>query len=228
MRIKVILDDKLRRKLGVFIAYAIVENVKVMKSDVKVEKFLSKVVEEACKKFSIDSIKENPIIRAYRDFYWRIGIDPTKQRPSSEALLRRVLRYKGIPLINNIVDAGNIASIETLVPIGIYDIDKIGDDTLILRYANSGEVFKGIGGKVKVLRESDIVLASSKGKILHLYPYRDSVETMITDDTSNILVIGAGVPNVDKSLVLKAVEKTVDYVLAFGGGKVTCKPTIVV
>jgi phosphoenolpyruvate synthase (EC 2.7.9.2) len=41
---------------------------------------------------SLEGLKEDPVVRAYRDFYWRLGIDPTKVRPSSEALARRAFR----------------------------------------------------------------------------------------------------------------------------------------
>jgi len=51
-------------------------------------------------------------VRAYRDFYWRIGLDPTKTISSSEALLRRVLKGE-FPTVSVLIDAENIASAET-------------------------------------------------------------------------------------------------------------------
>jgi len=59
---------------------------------------------------SLEGLKEDPVVRAYRDFYWRLGIDPTKVRPSSEALARRALRGE-FPRVSPLVDAGNVASI---------------------------------------------------------------------------------------------------------------------
>jgi DNA/RNA-binding domain of Phe-tRNA-synthetase-like protein len=65
-------------------------------------------LEEARRRLSLTlpSLKDHPIIRAYRDFYWRLGIDPTKQRPSSEGLARRLLAQGRLPRINSVVDAG--------------------------------------------------------------------------------------------------------------------------
>ncbi len=62
-----------------------------------------------------------PLVRAmYRQF----GMDPTKTRPSSEALLRRVRRRRLWPQINTLVDLCNRCSLETQLPYGLYDVDR--------------------------------------------------------------------------------------------------------
>lgn len=154
--------------------------------------------------YDLESLKDDAIVRAYRDFYWRIGIDPTKTRPASEALARRFLKNQTLPKINNVVDAGNIASVKTLVPIGLYDIAKISG-ALVLRFASSGEQFTDITGKTESLQRNVIVLTDDAG-ILHLFPHRDSNRTMINADTKRILIVGCGVPNVPRSKVDAAIE----------------------
>ena len=52
------------------------------------------------KNYSLDGLKDEENIRAYRDFFWKLGIDPTKIRPAAEALIRRILGGKEIPRIN--------------------------------------------------------------------------------------------------------------------------------
>ncbi|MEN2974242.1 MAG: phenylalanine--tRNA ligase beta subunit-related protein [Candidatus Caldarchaeales archaeon] len=159
--------------------------------------------------YSLESLKDNPIIRAFRDFYWRIGIDPTKIRPASEALVRRILSGSSLPAINNVVDAGNLASAETLIPIGLYDLDKIVG-RLVLRFARIGEEFTDITGKVKKLEGNTIVLSDDLG-IVHIFPHRDSLRTMIGWDTRRVLIIGCGVKNIPRELVDKAVDRVIDY-----------------
>ncbi len=205
------------RMLGVHIAYAIVADVKVEKNRVDVREYARHVVSRIVSQYNIDRLKEHPIIRAYRDFYWRLGIDPTKTRPSSEALIRRILRTKSIPLINNVVDAGNFASVETLIPIGLYDLDRI-KGVLKLRLSREGEIFEPIGGSREVLRQGLPVLADDE-KIIHLYPHRDSKHTMIRDTTKNVLVVSCGVPNVPATLVVEAAKKTIDYIVRFANGR---------
>ena len=177
-------------------------------------------------RYTIEKLKEDPIIRAYRDFYWRIGIDPTKQRPSSEALIRRILRDKGIPIINNVVDAGNIASIKTAIPIGLYDKDAITGN-LIFRFAEENEVFDPIGGEKEILKANQIILADNRG-IIHVFPHRDSKRTMIKESTKRVLVVACGVPGVPDNLVLRASDITVEYIIKMAGGKPLLEGSILI
>jgi len=197
---------------GIFVSAGKVRGVEVRRSGEEVQRVLKDVLNEMS--YDLKALKDNPIIRAFRDFYWKIGIDPTKQRPSSEALVRRALRGK-FPLINNVVDAGNIASLETLIPIGLYDLDEIRGE-LEMRIARR-DVFHPIGGGEEIL-EGQIVLADEE-KVLHVYPYRDSRETMIKQETKNVLVVSCGVPRVGRKLVLDACKKAASYILMFAGGE---------
>ncbi len=200
----------------IFVSIGSVSGVKVERSKEKTVKLFQKVIEEIGRKYDLGKLKDNPIVRAYRDFYWKIGIDPTKQRPSSEALLRRGLKGN-IPVINNVVDAGNIASMETLVPIGLYDIDLI-EGELELRFARDGEIFEPIGGKKEELTKNQIVLAD-ESKVLHVYPYRDSQLTMIREKTRNVLIVACGVPKVESEIVLEACRKASNYILRLASGE---------
>ncbi len=58
---------------------------------------------------TLDALREAPLFRAYREFYWRVGVDPTKTRPAAEAIARRVLGGRELPTINTLVDAYNLA-----------------------------------------------------------------------------------------------------------------------
>lgn len=157
-----------------------------------------------------DDLKNHPVVRALRDFYWRLGIDPTKVRPSSEALARRFLSGS-MPRINNVVDAGNIASIETLVPIGIYDLRKIRG-RLTLRRAADREEFVDIRGKVSMLTGKEIVLADDAG-VIHVFPHRDALRTSVRDDTERVMIVGCYVMDgMDVSLARHAVERTMELI----------------
>ena len=205
--------------LGVHIAYSIVEDVVVEKDRADVIEYARKLAKKLREQYTIERLKEHPIIRAYRDFYWRIKIDPTKTRPSSEALLRRVLRSGNIPLINNVVDSGNFASLETLIPIGLYDLDKIKGN-LVIKLARGNELFEPIGKRPEIVREGVPILVDSE-KVIHLYPHRDSAKTAITLDTKRVLVIACGVPGVPATLVKEAALKTSKYIEMFAQGKMT-------
>lgn len=180
---------------GVRVAYQVVNNVDNSRRPEGLDELIKSVEEEIRRSLRLDDLKDNAIIRIYRDFYWHvIGIDPTKQRPAQEALLRRVLRGEPLPRINPAVDIGNVASIKWLLPVGLYDIDKIGGGVLELRWSR-GETFYPIGGKPMQV-DRQIVLAS-EDKVLHIYPYRDSVLTKVDEGTKNILIVVAGLKGIE-------------------------------
>lgn len=154
---------------------------------------------------SKEELKNHEIARALRDFYWRIGIDPTKQRPSSEALARRLITTGYLPMINSVVDACNLVSAETLIPIGLYDTDKI-EGKLSLRAARLDEKFTDINGEIKALRKGEIVLSDDIGP-LHVFPHRDAERTKITLKTRSVLIVSCGVPGVSEAQLENATEK---------------------
>ena len=205
------------KKLGVFLAYATVGSVRVEKNRVDVLEHTKKIVKFDKETYNLENLTRHPLVRAYRRFMWSLKIDPTKIRPSSEALIRRILRTGNLRNINNVVDSGNFASAETLIPIGIYDLNKITSE-LVLRHARKGELFRPIGGKDEFLLGNEVVLCD-KEKILHLFPYRDSAFTAVSENTHSVLIVAAGVPGVPKHLVIDAVRKTIRYVKLFAYGR---------
>ena len=205
-QINIIISDEITKDIkGITLAYLMAYNID--KTDEKIlNEFIEKAVREVKSKLTLESLKNDHIIRAYRNFYWHyLKIDPTKIRPSSEALIRRVLRNKPFPRINPIVDLGNAISLLTKICIGIYDLDKIDYDVLFLRRAKEGELFHPIGGKSKILNENYIVLAEDS-KIIHIFPHRDSSLTSVTNKTNKILVVACGVPGISKDEVIKALN----------------------
>ena len=71
------------------------------------------------------AVESADITAAVRTMYKRVGLDPTKTRPSSEALLRRVRKGDELPRINSLVDVINWCSLESQLPFGLYDLDQI-------------------------------------------------------------------------------------------------------
>ena len=122
---------------------------------------------------------------AVRAMYRRFGVDPTKTRPSSEALLRRVRKGDALPRINNVVDICNWCSLEFQVPYGLYDLSKI-DAPIVLRIGAPGESYAGIR-KDEVHVEGRLVLADSRGPFGN--PTSDSARTMVTAGATSILTV---------------------------------------
>ncbi|WFO75398.1 hypothetical protein J4526_00365 [Desulfurococcaceae archaeon MEX13E-LK6-19] len=162
----------------------------------------------------LSSIKKHHMIRVYRDFLWKLGIDPTKLRPSHEALLRRAIRTGSIPRINTIVDIGNYASLKHLVPVGIYDINKL-KPPLTLRLSIDGEAFYPVGAETAKVLPRGIPLLVDQEKPIHIFPCRDSKFSTVDIKTTRILVIVAGVEGVPESTLYMASDTIVEYLKTY-------------
>lgn len=92
-----------------------------------------------------ESLKGMTSIQATRRIYKLCGKDPSRYRPSGEALVRRVLQGKGLYQVDTLVDLINLASMKYGYSIGAFDADKFSGDTLTLGIGKEGEPYEGIG-----------------------------------------------------------------------------------
>ncbi len=96
-------------------------------------------------RFSPESLKLRSGIEATRKVYKALGKDPSRYRPSNEALVRRFLQGKHLYEISTLVDINNLASIRWAYSIGGFDMDKIHGESLTLGVGKAGEPYEGIG-----------------------------------------------------------------------------------
>ena len=143
--------------------------------------------------------------------YKRAGIDPTKTRPSSEALLRRVRKGDELPRINSLVDVVNWCSLESQLPFGLYDLDHVRGD-VTLRLGREGEDYPGIRKDV-VHVGGRLTLADAEGPFGN--PTSDSARTMVTTATSRALVVIFAPAGLAKAIGAGALATTVDRIRSF-------------
>ncbi len=185
-RIKIIVSDELKHVWPGFQGAAVFANVKNSAYNEQLWKRIEEFTELYRSKYTTDSIKDMPSIQATRQAYKKCGKDPSRYRPSSEALCRRILR--GIPLyqIDTLVDLINLASINCGHSIGGFDLDKIQGDELVLGIGKAGEPYEGIGrGELNI--EGMPVYRDAVGGVGT--PTSDNERTKITASTTRLLTI---------------------------------------
>ena len=209
------IDDELKKRFPKLDALTLtIDGVQVKKKSAELETLKQEVMEQVRKDYTLESVKDHPTFRAYRTFFWKVGIDPTKIRPAAEALTRRILAGKPLPCINTLVDSYNLASIKTRIALATFDSDNL-DGNLLLRFAKEGEQIVGIGmDKPFVMNGGEIVLSDEK-KLIAVYPYRDADNTKVTEKTKNVLIVACGVPDITKEELKSASEITLEYVSRF-------------
>ena len=194
------------------------EGLGVQGIDPRLESFKREVQDRVRQRIaSLTEVKDRPIFRAYRDFFWRVGIDPTKIRPAGEALTRRILGGRDLPTVNTLVDAYNIASVETSIAIAAFDLEAIDEGSLVMRRTVKGERFHGIGMVTPdSLTGVEVVVEDQEShKLVAVYPYRDSDDSKVTEWTKGVLFLMCGVPGIDETTLEKARELTREYVGRF-------------
>lgn len=161
------------------------------------------------------AVRANPPeeIAAVRTMYKRVGIDPTKRRPSSEALLRRVRKGEPLPRINSMVDVCNWCSLEFQLPYGLYDAGRIDGD-VVLRLGRPGESYAGIR-KDDVHVEGRIMLADRIGPFGN--PTSDSARTMVTTATTHALVVVFAPVQIDARRLEHVLSVTAERMREFAG-----------
>lgn len=130
-------------------------------------------------------VLESPQVEAVRRAYRALGKDPARYRGSAEALLRRIVAGKGFPQINAVVDVINLVSVESRLPVGLYDVAHVAGE-IVFRAGHAGETYKGIG-KYDLNLEGLPLFVDDVGP--HGSATSDSERTMVTSKTTGILAV---------------------------------------
>jgi DNA/RNA-binding domain of Phe-tRNA-synthetase-like protein len=155
-----------------------------------------------------------------RTMYKRVGLDPTKTRPSSEALLRRVRKGEPLPRINSLVDICNWCSLEFQLPYGLYDLAHVEGDAIEMRIGRDGESYAGIR-KDEVHVAGRICVADAHGPFGN--PTSDSARTMVTTATTGALVVVFAPRSFDAVRLGRVLDATAQRMADLTGGRETAR-----
>src|SRR2546426_9679476 len=197
-----------------------VTGLRVKPTDDAETAFIEERVTDYRRIYAPETLKDEPRLRAYRDFFWRVGVDPTKVRPAAEALLRRVIQGKPFPRINALVDAYNLASAETRIALAAFDIANLRGD-LRMRRCRPGETFLGIGMEAPVTLSGVEVVCEDADRLVAIYPYRDANASKVTSETHGVRVLACGVPGIAREALEETAAVTANLVTHFCGGSAT-------
>jgi len=199
-------EEGSKQKLaGLSVGYIYFRGVRTEKSNPAVDMAIASASRAVAERFSdTKSIAEDPVIKGIRAVFSKAGLDPTKERASGEALIRRIAGGQGLYRINAVVDANNAVSLLTGCPCGVYDLEKVEGDTVTLLVGGSGQAYEGIGGK-QLNAENRILTADAKG--IFGGPTADSGRTCITLGTKEVLMLIYHPPGAPKEMLAGAMKE---------------------
>lgn len=146
---------------------------------------LHPLMEELQQSLSVEDIREDPRIQATKEAYRYLGLDPSRYRPSSDSLLRRVIKGSGLYQINTLVDVNNYLSLKFRLPIGSYDVAQL-TGPIDYGVGKMGDSYQGIGKKELKLAGFPL-LRDQQGPFGS--PISDSVRGMISSGTTRGMMV---------------------------------------
>jgi DNA/RNA-binding domain of Phe-tRNA-synthetase-like protein len=163
------------------------------------------------------ALSEIESVARTRRLYRLVGIDPTRDRPSSEKLLRRVMRGKPLAKVNKLVDAVNFVSLRNQCPMSVYDWDKVVPPVLV-RIGQPGEGYQGLSNVASsedrpgqsdwVKMHGKLAIVDGEGPFGN--PSHDSRRTQITLGTVRALVIAWAPAEAPRSFLESVLREIAD------------------
>ncbi len=210
------LDEQLKRRIpGVTFGMVTINGVSVHERDALLWKQIEMLCQHRAREFSLNRLLENEQIAAVRGLQKSFGFDPPRYRPSSESLLRRVLKGQGLYQINTAVDVNNLCSLEFLLPMCSYDLHNVKGQVCV-RIGEPGEEYPGIGRQV-FQAENKVIIADNSG--IMGSTVSDSERTKVTTATTDILLAIYAPATIDPRNIERYAALAGQRMVEFNGGQ---------
>jgi DNA/RNA-binding domain of Phe-tRNA-synthetase-like protein len=187
LRIQVAADVEPHCRIGM----VVLPSVKADASDKRLREKMRAAAEDIRARHAGESPGRIDRVVAVRAMYRSLHMDPHHTRPSSEALLRRLLRGEPLPEINCIVDAANLWSVTTLCPVGLYDAGTL-EGEIRFHLGEEGSGYEGIR-KDWVNVSNRPVLEDGLGPFGN--PTSDSRRAAVTEQTRSLMAVAFQPPS---------------------------------
>ena len=161
------------------------EKFNAMQQSKLVDEYLSNIYKTYPTIYNYDEITKIPKLKLTRDGYKKMGKDPSHTRPACEALLRRVVKGNELYRLGDVIDLGNILSIETLRSVCVVDSDKLVGD-IVIRLGKSSYNYEGINRGI--INVTNIPVYTDEIGPFGC-PTSDTLRTAVTATTKSILVM---------------------------------------
>jgi tyrosyl-tRNA synthetase len=161
-------------------------------------------------------------LSAWERAFRRFGANPSRYKPSHQALIEKVRDGGGIPYHNTIVALSNYISLKYFVPSGADDLDRVDGD-FGLKLARGNEIFVAIGSnRVERPKPGEVIYADKRKVMCRRWVWRQGVHTMVEPETINAVINIDVLPPITYEEGEKAAGELVELIKKFCGGEVVC------
>lgn len=187
--VRIVVSEEIRQVCPNFVGACVEAHVKNSFYSNELWEEICRQTVDQCSRLTTESLKDLPAIAATRRVYKACGKDPSRYRPSGEALVRRMLQGKELYQIDTLVDLINLASVTSGYSLGGFDADRFVGDTLTLGIGRDGEPYEGIGRGVLNIAGLPVYRDAQGGVGT---PTSDHERTKITLETTHLVVLVNG------------------------------------
>lgn len=192
---EIIISDELKQLIPEFkIGVVHYEGIHISESPQMLKGRLHLFQESIYFDYTDKSVTDIPAINEWRKLFKLVGTDPSRYRPSNEALYRRVQKQQYLQTVNSAVDLNNFLSLQYQIPLGIYDTNKLNGD-ITIKIGHDQEAYTAINER-EVSLTKKIVSADLQGPFGS--PYVDSKRTAVTENTTDALHLIYFQPSLNK------------------------------
>lgn len=192
--------------------------LEIEKANLELEKYKRDSMRVMLEKVGDAPVSQHPYVASWREMYRSFGTKPADYHSSVEALARRAVKTQQIPRINTAVDTYNAVSIRHMMPMGGFDTDHVEGD-IAVRLSGGNEPFQGLGMTEKEYTYTgEAVYADAKRILTRRWNFRDCVETMITEETKNLVMFIDGTPEIPRAEIAEALKELETRLGQYCGG----------
>jgi DNA/RNA-binding domain of Phe-tRNA-synthetase-like protein len=158
-------------------------------SEVSVADRVAELTSFAKSRLGVGTEAELPEIKAWRRTFSKMGLEPTRYRCASEALLRRFRKEGSLPQIHPLIDLCNAISLAFAIPVAVFDVSKI-DDWVEVRHATGDEIYETFSGETESPVAGEVIFADASGHAhARRWTNRQSGHSAVRKETSRVLIV---------------------------------------
>lgn len=212
----IIIDESIRQMMpGCRLGFSLIENAAIKGTPAALTQEFLQLQDELGGAYDLDILPKLPRIIAVRKMYKKLHFDPSRYRPASEALIRRVLQHKNLYYLNSAVDVNNYCSLKFLLPCGLYDADGL-EGQVAYKLAETGTYMNIAGNEVST--EGKPFLTDRKGVFGN--PTADARRTAVTLSTRRLLSVVYPDEEVSDDELTEMVAFIADMLARYNGGRI--------
>lgn len=204
--------------IGVKVLFASIEGLANTSNNSAWEMERKERLVHLCEEYADLNVHEDSILEGYHILHDKSGVKRRKNTPSSENLIKTLLKHRDIPFINTVVDIYNVISMESRLCIAAHNMNKI-QGNLTVKFSTGTERYIPLGQKEPVpMNPHEYCYCDDTNEVLCRLEIRQVNKTKIDEETVNVLYIIEGNKATEDDFLLKIMQKILDTTTKYCGG----------